>query len=456
MSSSLGWLPLTSVLVAAACSCSDQPTAHAPPSDAGVEADTSGNGTAGTAGRDTGPPDAPADTGSDAPPDATLPTPDGGDHAWLFDTQSWNKVSHISDCDVWEADLSKLQPPDLDWQPCGPGCLEADVVPGVAEQYTWSNGSAMRNIDGEAYLATSTRLNAGAWVNQVALRRVSDWKAVSMLAEHSNCLTKIAGPASPFLLWVQANTGTPDMNVGVLPSTGGPLSWPQPVISTSYAAFDFIGGWGGVFGFADVAVALTPGSTELTSIYTGGYVDRPAAHGDLVVLPVALGQGGSIVGWSKSQGTQTLATGTWEPVSAAAGPGAILWLGVYGPRVAEGSFERTELWWSPFAREPTGFNATLGPELPIAHLPNGTAVAGDYGAVASRTDANGNHHVYIIHLPSSQVQRIPWPQGTFPQVLGMTLDQLIVAQRTGSDPGYYEKLRRFDLSRLAEYAVPYP
>jgi hypothetical protein len=218
------------------------------------------------------------------------------------------------------------------------------------------------------------------------------------------------------------------------------------------ASFDFVTGWGAVFGFSNVGFTLDATSTALSAAYSGSFVVRPGSSSDQIVLgDWTSGTDGAVLGWTPSGGTHVLAQGPWLPSNVAASAKHIAWLGVHGERAMDGYYDQAEIYWSPRAFDASGISTQVLPGVPMPGLPFGFFTGGDF---VSLGDCWNGCRILVADLRTKKLWAIPAANGHAMHVIGMTESEVLAGeQRDQSEPMFFQTLYRYDVTRLAEYAA---
>ena len=179
-----------------------------------------------------------------------------------------------------------------------------------------------------------------------------------------------------------------------------------------------------------------------------GYASQPRAYADLVLIP-ELGAG-KVTGWSPTAGAQALATGDWQPLHVGVGPSTIAWVGIWG---TVDNFNKAQFFSSPLARTPGEMRIKAGPLLPHKTPFSGLVAEGDYAAMEFYDSPRS---ILVVRISTSEVWQIPRDTETTFSVLGFAAGELIIGHSVNAGSAEFDYLRRYDLSRLSEYATLMP
>ena len=113
-----------------------------------------------------------------------------------------------------------------------------------------------------------------------------------------------------------------------------------------------------------------------------------------------------------------------------------------------------QLFSSPFARRASDMVIKPGPLLPHTTPFDGIVTAGDLAALELYDGPSPS--LLVVRLSTSEVWQISSSTGNQSFVLGMTDNELIVGHRVNASGSRFDYLRRYDLSRLGEYATLMP
>ncbi|MCB9577334.1 MAG: hypothetical protein H6717_09950 [Polyangiaceae bacterium] len=395
------------------------------------------------------------DSGSTLP-DGSAEAP----YAWMFDPDAWTPVASIPECDVREADVSKLEWPGFQWTACGSGCLEADVVGGSKFHGARENGASARVEGGRllAFLTVGVRFPPSSEVLEVV--DIEAGKLMSAVVEHGDdCSTQFLGRfATRGLKIVPA--GASHFYIGLAGTQlGQAAAWPLPALVGDQAPFDFDGGWGVLSGLA--AVKLTTdfaSSSALTTVYSSpGYQTDVIGYGPAVAWVDWQVPHRVLRGWTKQGGTRVLVQAPYHVVDVALSAQRIVWLGATGTSLVENGYETSALYWSPNALDPDNIVPSTGIPLPIHSDPGLFATAGPWAAV-KHCVALGDCETLIVNLDTKAVWKLAHRPGREATVLGMSDKTLLLAEAP-YPPGeigdlLFDRLLRYDLTKLQSFATP--
>ena len=157
--------------------------------------------------------------------------------------------------------------------------------------------------------------------------------------------------------------------------------------------------------------------------------------------------------WTKTGGTQVLASGPWDVVYIALSDSKIVWMGASGLQSIQGSYETAQLFWSPMATTPAGIEVHNSAVLPNTETAtHRLATFGDLAATTVLYDAHAD--VVVANLVTGQTWSIPSRPGShFVEVMAMNATELIVQEFSANgDVGNIERLVRLDLAKLDDLA----
>jgi hypothetical protein len=254
----------------------------------------------------------------------------------------------------------------------------------------------------------------------------------------------------------------PLLHVGLgTTDVGAPISWQLPGLEIPQAGafeLDFDGGWGWIRDGGVVEVATTAGSTQLETVFSSlAYQLRPVARGQLVAWcdfsdwsPTHRAR---VRSWTKAGGTAALVSGPYDIMAVALSDTKMVWLGASGLGAIDGTFETSQLFWSPVVTSPQEVAIHDGPVVPHGHGSVGwLATYGDRAACVVKHDTA---ELVVANLVTGDTWLLPSRPGRhFLEVQAMNETSVLLTEyATGNSLTFPDRLVRLDLSALDQLVL---
>jgi hypothetical protein len=377
----------------------------------------------------------------------------------LTDESVWSRVDIGDSCELYEADLARAAFARRNWRACGPGCLVADA-PVWGSFATLGDASASFR-KGETFVRTSVKSPRGVLTH---VSRVSDGATVAAVEQRgvANCIG-LGGADAPLLLPYLIIGGryvVGRVNAAVEPSRVG---WPgSSVVQAGLRTclpFGWEGGWGICFNDGTIRIVGSNAATTMTQIDAASVpAFSAAARNEMAVWSGWDGatQHYVVRAYTAATGTRALAAVDTGDVSAVAlSDDRLVWTGIHGPLIGQGSYESAEIYSSPPAPTSDRIVATRGPSLPVSGGLMTLVTGGDFAATRGcvRADDGGSLcSVLVVQLSTGRLWKVSSrPGNVFNSVLAASSDEILlgeVDEATGDRYGLLLRLVRLSTSAL--------
>src|SRR6266498_3830034 len=309
------------------------------------------------------------DSGFDARGDDA--SPEAGPRDPLTDESVWSRVDVGGPCELYEADLGRAAFPKRSWRACGTGCLVADA-PVWGTIATLADGSASFQ-GGDTYVRMVVKSPRGALTH---VSRLSDGATVAAVEQRQRDTAACAGVGgaadAPLMIPYAPGTSGYVMGRTDVSSVPARVRWPGRLVTQSgipTCLFGWDAGWGMCFYDGAVRVVASNDSAAMMPIDVASV---PAFHGS------ARNELAVWTGWDAATRQYVAkayrtASGTWTVAAVDQGDVNVValsdqhlvWVGVHGPKIGQGTYESAEFYWAPVVATQEPLKVTRGPSLPV-------------------------------------------------------------------------------------------
>lgn len=407
-------------------------------------------------------------------------TPGGeaGKYGWYTDSDLWQHPTALGHCVVCEANLPSAKIPRRTWASCGDGCLIAPANLPDQALLPGKEGAVATTVDGVIYYRVSGLVGSTSDtpynINEVS--RLPDDAAMTMLRLPKDCmgLSTFNSPWSFYVkrmgVWGVENDYR--MFLGYNSLSQSSIQWAFPGLPwTETHPFTFDDGWGFIEGGTVVKVALTPGSSKLTTAFdaNGAWAFSPIARGELIVWTDwsdyhPQHNRGRLRSWTASGGSKVLVppSSAWDYGFAGLSDTRLVWLGASGDSTLDGAYESTRLFWSPISSDPEKIQVHEGPMVEKMRAgPTQIVTWGSRAAMLAQRRLSKSKvelSLFVVDFDTGQTWSIASRPGRwFLYPLAMNDKELLVQELV--EYAYTitpDSLVRLDLTKLDDLAAGWP
>jgi hypothetical protein len=313
----------------------------------------------------------------------------------------------------------------------------------------WNSG--LRVEDGEVLVSLSMGVLVEPRLPLLGLFRLDeDLKPLALMKQPiGSCAPLFLSRQSPYLVSTAVTDGSAvglQQYIGrIHANENGTITWlDEPLTQGGLEGFDYAGGWGGIWNNKSFAVAVSSGSTELTTLFTApGNLVAPRSNGRRVWFGVWQGDGGAVWSWGSGETEpKTSVEGNWDVADVATSETQVVWLGVTGSRTWDGVYESAAIHWANL--DGTNYDASRAISLPITRGGHQLATDGHWAALRGCED--DVCYIYLVDLNEAGVWRLRGDVDHDWFSFGLAEDRILLSEADiGTPGGSFNRLIEFQL-----------